>query len=257
MEKNSVIQTILNHKSVRKYKDDCPSQEEIETIVRAGQQAPFVSQLYSVLLSRKRDEHPFGAPLMFTICVDAHKMERVMQKRGWKMVTNDLSLLLFGIQDAAYMAQNMVTAGESMGIGSVFLGRAIYIAERIKEEYGLPEKVFPLVQLAMGYPDEDEPPRPRYPMDFVLFEGEYPKLTDEMVEDAMEEMDRGYLDQDYYHKLDAKIGITGDKDDEFTYEDYSWTEHISRKWGQWYDDLKIPLKQVEVCGFTILLKEED
>lgn len=123
MKSSTVVDTILKHKSVRAYKEECPTQEEIETIVRAGQQAPFVSQLYSVLLSRKRDTHPFQAPLMFTICVDAHKLERVMERRGWKMVTNDLSLLLFGVQDAAYMAQNMVSAGESMGIGSVFLGR--------------------------------------------------------------------------------------------------------------------------------------
>ncbi len=257
MRGNQVITTILNHRSVRKYKDESPTQDEIELIVRAGQQAPFVSQLYSVLLSRDREKHPFKAPLLFTICVDIHKMKKIMEKKGWKMVTNDLSLLLFGIQDAAYMAQNMVTAGESMGIGSVFLGRAIYIADSIKKEYNLPDKVFPLVQLAMGYPDENEPPRPRYPMDFVLFENEYPELTDDLIEKAVDEMDEGYLEQDYYRKLDAKINLTGDEEDRFTYDDYSWTEHISRKWGQWYDSVETPLKQLKSCGFHMVADEED
>lgn len=41
---NPVIQTLLNHKSIRKYKDKMPSDEVIKTIVRAGQQAPFASQ---------------------------------------------------------------------------------------------------------------------------------------------------------------------------------------------------------------------
>ncbi len=257
MSENHVIHTMLNHKSVRKYKNEPPTQEEIEQIVRAGQQAPFVSQLYSVLLSRNREKHPFKAPLMFTICVDIQKMEKIMDKKGWKMVTNDLSLLLFGIQDAAYMAQNMVTAGESMGIGSVFLGRAIYIAESIKKEYQLPDRVFPLVQLAMGYPDEDEPPRPRYPLDFVLFENKYPELTDDLIDKAVSMMDEGYLQQDYYRKLNAKIKLSGDKEDRFTYDDYSWTEHISRKWGQWYDSIETPLKQLETCGFHIVTDEED
>ena len=76
--------------------------EIVEAIVRAGQQAPFASQLYSVLLSRKK-KAPFRAPLWFTICVDAYKLERFMALRGWKMVTNDLHMLIFGIQDAAYM----------------------------------------------------------------------------------------------------------------------------------------------------------
>ncbi len=255
MIENPVIDTILDHKSVRKYKKESPTEEEIETIVRAGQQAPFVSQLYSVLLSRDREKHPFKAPLMFTICIDIHKIQRIMDQRGWELITNDLSLLLFGMQDAAYMAQNMVTAGESIGVGSVFLGRAIYIAESIKDEYDLPEKVFPLVQLAMGYPDEDEPPRPRYPMDLVLFEGSYPELTDEMIETAMESMDEGYLEQDYYSKLGAKIGLS-EGEDEYTYDDYSWTEHMSRKWGQWYESMETPMKQLRACGFDIVPEDQ-
>jgi len=45
---------MINRRSVRKYKPEQPSDAVIETIVRAGQQAPFASQLYSVLLTRKK-----------------------------------------------------------------------------------------------------------------------------------------------------------------------------------------------------------
>jgi hypothetical protein len=41
MEQNPVIQTLLSHKSIRKYKVDMPPENVIRTIVRAGQQAPF------------------------------------------------------------------------------------------------------------------------------------------------------------------------------------------------------------------------
>ncbi len=44
---NPVIQTMLNRRSVCEYKKDQPPDAIIETIVRAGQQAPFASQLYS------------------------------------------------------------------------------------------------------------------------------------------------------------------------------------------------------------------
>ncbi len=256
MKKNEVIETMLDHKSIRDYKEEVPSQEEIETIVRAAQQAPFVSQLYSVILTKNRDDHPFDAPLLFTICIDFHKFELIMEKRGWEPVSNDLSIFLFGVQDACYMAQNMVTAGESLSIGSCFLGAAPYKAGRLKEKYDLPEKVFPIVQLAMGYPDEETSTRPRYPMEYVLFEGEYPELTDEMIEDAMDKMDEGYLEQDYYRKLDAKIGLKGDEKDEYTYDDYSWTEHISRKWGQWHESIEEPLEELEKCGFDLLIEDK-
>ena len=247
---NPITQIMLNRKSIRRYKDEMPSDEVITAIVRAGQQAPFAAQLGSVLLSRKK-KHPFDAPLLFTICVDTHKLELVMARRGWQMVTNDLSLLLFGIQDAMLMAENMVIAAESYGLASCFLGSAPYRAEKIIEEYKLPRRVFPLVQLVMGYPAEDPPPRPRYPIEFVLFEEEYPHFDEEAVSKAMAAMDEGYLAQDYYRKLDAQIPLEIDRAETFTYKNYGWTEHISRKWGQWYPAPDELLEQFEKCGFHI------
>ena len=249
---NPVIESMLNRKSVRKYSDQQPSDEVIETVVRAGQQAPFASQLCSLLLSRKKA--PFGAPLWFTFCVDMHRMELIMAKRGWTVVSSDLSVLLFGIQDAALMAENMVIAAESLGMGSCFLGDTPYRAERIQKQYKLPKRVFPLVELVMGYPAEEFPTRPRYPLEFTLFEDRYPELTDAMIEDAMRVMDEGYLAQGYYRKQRAKIKLEVDRKETFTYDNYSWTEHISRKWGQWESDPKELLDQMEKCGFAIKTK---
>lgn len=246
---NSVLSILLNRKSVRKYKPDQPSDEVVEAIVRAGQQAPFASQLYSVLLTRKK-KAPFGAPLWFIICVDLYKLERFMALRGWQVVTNDLSLLFFGIQDAAYMAENMVIAAESLGLGSCFLGGALYQADQIAAEFKLPPRVLPLVGLVIGYPAEDPPPRPRYPLWFTLFEDEYPQFSDDQVKEAMRVMDEGYLAQDYYRKLKAKIRLEVDRPETFTYENYSWTEHISRKWGQWYRSPDVLLEQLTKRGFN-------
>ena len=245
---------MLNRRSVRKYTAKKPSDEVIEAIVRAGQQAPFTSQMYSVLLSRK-SKAPFKAPLWFTICVDLYKLQRFMKIRRWDVVTNDLSLLFFGIQDAAYMAENMVTAAESLGLGSCFLGGATYQADRIAEEFKLPLRVFPLVGLVMGYPAEDCPPRPRYPLWFTLFEDEYPEFNDEQVAEAMKVMDDGYLEQNYYRRQKAKIRLENGRPETFTYDDYSWTEHISRKWGQWYHSPEELLEQLRKRGFTVGGKE--
>jgi nitroreductase len=248
---NPTIEAMLNRKSIRQYDDQTPSDEVVATVVRAGQQAPFAYQLGSLLLSRDRAKNPFGAPLLFTVCVDAHRMERVMAQRNWQIATNDLSLLLFGIQDASLLAQNLVIAGESFAMGSCFLGAAPYRAEAIIEEYGLPTRVFPLVQLSMGYPAEDPPPRPRYPTDFCLFEDAYPTFTDDGIEDAMEAMDHGYLGQDYYRKANTMIPLVGDRKETFTYQDYGWTEHISRKAGQWLTSLDDLLEPLARCGFYV------
>lgn len=60
------------------------------------------------------------------------------------------------------MAENMIIAGESMGLGSCFSGMASYYAKKIIGEYNLADRVFPVVQLVMGYPAEDKPTRPRF-----------------------------------------------------------------------------------------------
>ena len=224
---------MMARKSIRSYTDEEPTNEVVETIVRAGQQAPFAAHLGSVLLSRRRNRNPFAAPLNFTICVDAHRLELVMARRGWNMVSNDLSLLLFGIQDACYMAENMVSAAESLGLGSCFIGRTPYRARKVIERYALPPRVFPLVELVMGYPAEDPPTRPRYPLEAHLHEGRYREFSDEDIDRAMSVMDDGYLSQDYYRKGNYMVPLEGDREETFTFDDYSWTEHMGRKWGQW------------------------
>ncbi len=254
MINNPIIQTMLSRKSIRRYTAEIPSEEVLETVVRAGQQAPFASQLGSLLLSRNREKNRFKAPLLFTVCVDAHRWELIMARRNWKMYnsaeTGDLFLLVLGMQDAALMAENMVIAAESLGMGSCFLGDAPFRSGKIIREYKLPRRVFPMVQLAMGYPDEDPPVRPRYPLPFVLFEDSYPEFSEEMIQQAMNQMDHGYLSQDYYRKNKAMIPLRVEREETYTFEDYSWTEHISRKWGQpfFLDNL---LKQFEKCGFCI------
>ena len=91
---NLLIETMLKRKSIRKYTDQKPSDDVIQAVVQAGQQAPFSAQFCSLLLTRK-EGIPFGAPLLFTICVDLQRMELIMSKRNWKTVTNDLSVLFF------------------------------------------------------------------------------------------------------------------------------------------------------------------
>jgi len=247
---NPVIEAMLRRKSIRNYTEEAPGDDAVGAVVRAGQQAPFAAQLGSVLVKRGPEGVPFGAPLLFTICVDVHRLEAVMRRRGWPMVMNDLSILLFGIQDASLMAENMVIAAESLGMGSCFLGAAPYRASAIREEYGLPERVLPLVQLVMGYPAEDPPPRPRYPMSFHLFEGEYPSFGEEEIDAAMREMDEGYLAQDYYKRGKFMIRLEGGREESFTYDDYSWTEHMGRKWGQWHPTPEKILEELAACGFA-------
>lgn len=251
MIRNSVIDCLMARRSIRDYTERMPDKEVVSTVVRAGQQAPFAMQMGSLLLSRDRERNVFRAPLLFTVCADVHRMEKVMEARGWERRASDAYTLLFAVQDAAYMAQNMVIAGESLGLGSCYIGAAPFMASRIREQYRLPEKVFPLVMLTMGYPAEDPPVRPRYPMDFHLFEDSYPELDQGSVAGAMEVMDSGYLEQDYYRRANYMIPLPPDREEEYDFDSYSWTEHISRKLGLWGEDPEELRRNLQVCGFMV------
>jgi hypothetical protein len=67
----------------------------------------------------------------------------------------------------------------------------------------------------------------------------------------MTEIDEGYLAQDYYLKAGLRIPLEGDREETYTFEDYGWTEHISRKVGQCHPSPEDPLESLAKGGFRI------
>lgn len=141
MPENAVLQTILSRASVRRWEDRDVPDEVLETIVRAGRQAPFTGQSYSVIVTRdraKREElsKVFGrmclaASIFMLICRDFRKLEKFIAAKGRTNRMEDLGLPLFSTQDAAYFGENMALAAESLGLGTAFLGNAPFVADRL------------------------------------------------------------------------------------------------------------------------------
>lgn len=238
---NLVLSTIMGRASVRRFEDRPVPRELVERIVAAGRQAPFTGQMYSVVAFDK-DEHRqelakhFGrlaaaAPVLLLLCLDLRKLELFIAHQGRSNQADDLSMLILGIQDVAYAGQNMVLAAESLGLGSVFLGAAPFLAPVLVPLAKLPPRVYPVVGLLLGYPAESPPPRPRLPLEHVLFWDEYRDLDRAAVEACLDVMDAGLLREGYYRNLQAKIPVTGGPDP-VDYDTYGWGEHVSRKYGQ-------------------------
>lgn len=125
------------------------------------------------------------------------------------------------------------------------------MADRVAEEYHLPTRVFPVVGLTMGYPAENPPCRPRYPLEFALFENRYPEMDEAMVDRAMQVMDYGYMAQDYYRRANFMIPLLDGREEKYTFDNYSWTEHISRKLGQWFAESEGLVHQLAARGFHV------
>ncbi len=236
MKDNAVLKLFKERATVRRYKDEQVPKDVIETIAWAGQRAPFATQMYSVVVSQSPDKKdalrslfgPLGAaPIFFLICSDLHKIETMVGIEGPKAEVDDLNLMYWALQDAAYVAQNMVVAAESLGLGTCYLGGAPWRTQALTELFQLPDRVFPLVGLVMGYPDEAPPPRPRLPLWAMLHWEAYRTPDADGIHDALAAMDAGLKREGYYKKYKARI--ESEDEQEKASVRYGWGTHIARK----------------------------
>ncbi len=185
-------------------------------IVEIGQRAPTACNLqtYSILWVRDAELREKvldacgisgsirEAPVVFVICADVRRLSKVLDfldydhcfKHGYGYSTK-----LMSIMDACFVAENMTMASECLGLGSVFVGSALANDEVIKM-LTLPKGVLPLTLLCVGYPDEQPPTRPRWPLSSVLLIDQYQDLSKHEKEAFLKHMDQELAEEEYYQK---------------------------------------------------------
>jgi nitroreductase len=182
---NGTLDTLLAHRSVRAYLPDALPDGTIELLVAAAQSAASSSNLqpWSVVAVEDPDrkarlaalaghqKHIVQAPLFLVWLVDLHRLRTIGDDRGVPTGALDyLETFLLGAVDTALAAQSAVVALESLGLGSVYIGGIRNDPDGVAAELDLPPHVFPLVGLAIGYPDPDAPAsvKPRLPQAAIL-----------------------------------------------------------------------------------------
>ena len=83
--------------------------------------------------------------------------------------------------DAALVAQNAAIAAESLGLGIVYIGGVRNSIAEFSETLELPELVYPVFGMCLGYPDQEPGLRPRLPVEAVLHHDSYNRATIEEV----------------------------------------------------------------------------
>ncbi len=193
---NDMIKCLTERKSIRSYINQEISPDCKELILRAAMEAPTAGnqQLYTILditsqglkdrLAVTCDNQPFIAKgkMVLIFCADFQKWYQAFTLAGCSPRKPGPGDFLLAVEDAAIAAQNAVTAAESLGIGSCYIGDIMENYEVHKELLGLPEFVFPALMLVFGYPTsqqkEREKPK-RAPLDFIVHENIYPHFSQE------------------------------------------------------------------------------
>lgn len=184
---SETINIIQNHLSFRKYKPDDIPKEHIIEIIKSGQSAASSSfvQAYSVIQIKDKDKkekisvlagnqkYVSECPVFLLFCADLKRLEYACNKEGVEMQYDTAETFMVSVVDTALMAQNVLTAAESLGYGGCYIGGVRNNPEQISELVNLPDKVFPLFGLTLGIPDEDVEVKPRLPLSLILHEETY------------------------------------------------------------------------------------
>lgn len=193
---NETIQTILGRSSLRKYADEPVTDEELNLILQSAMRAPTSSNLmlYSIIhvtdqakkeaLVDTCHQQRFiaKAPVVLLFVADFQRLSDYFDAHGVRALSAPKeSELVLAMIDTIAAAENAVIAGESLGIGSCYIGYVLDNYQVHKEMFQLPELVFPMALLTMGHiPEGYERPRTtRYAQDLIVFENDYQRLPDE------------------------------------------------------------------------------
>jgi FMN reductase (NADPH) len=185
---NKVIDQLLAHRSIRRYKADPVPLEHVERIVVAAQAASTSSnmQAYSVIgvtdgeaKSRLAElsggqRHVEECPLFLVWCADLHRLQLAGRHADPEFtIETNVETFLLGTVDAALAAQNAAIAAESLGYGIVYIGGIRNRPAEVTELLGLPPLVYPVFGMCVGVPDQQPDPRPRLPLSAVYHAGRY------------------------------------------------------------------------------------
>ncbi|WP_028575198.1 nitroreductase family protein [Desulfonatronovibrio hydrogenovorans] len=148
------IEAILTRRSIRKYKDQPVSPQDVQVLLEAAMSAPSAgnAQPWQFVVITSRDTldaipsfHQYSrmllqAPLAILVCGD---LEREKFKGYW-------------VQDCSAATQNILLAAHDLELGAVWLG--IY-PEKIRINgmrrlLNLPDTIMPLSLVSIGYPDQ-------------------------------------------------------------------------------------------------------
>jgi len=184
---SQVIEQQLAHRSIRSYTGRPIPPEMLETLIRAGQGAASSSfvQAYSVIRVTRPDvrktiaEAAGGqiwierAAEFLVFCADLRRIEAACERAGRGKLEGWAEHGLAAVIDAALMAQNVLLAAESLGLGGVFIGGIRNDPERVAELLEIPRSVVPLFGMCLGWPADAPEVKPRLPVDLILHQDAY------------------------------------------------------------------------------------
>ncbi len=186
------VDLLRAHTSVREFLQRPVAPEVADAVVQCAQRAPTSSYLQAYTVIRVEDpskrsalmEYSGGqewvvkAPLVFLFCADLHRTEQLLHPAD-RNVLHNAELFTVAVSDTAMAAQRALIAAQAFGLGGVVVGGVRNETAKMAALFRLPELVFPLYLLCLGYPAAVPEQRPRLETRSILGVDGYPALPGE------------------------------------------------------------------------------
>ena len=174
-------------RTIRQYQEKDVSPEVLNELMEIACRASTVGnmQTYSVVVTRdaamKERLAPAHfnqpmvkkAPVVLTFCVDLNHFSKWCEQRQASPGYNNLQWFVTGAIDALLVAQTFCVAAEERGLGICYLGTTTYNPDQLIDVLNLPELVFPITTITLGWPDETPEQVDRLPLEAILHQETY------------------------------------------------------------------------------------
>jgi len=214
---NETVRLLFERASCRSFSDRSVPPDVLRMVLEAGTHAPSAGNLqpYSIIKiespeTRRKLAELCGqkfigeAPVNLIFCIDFHRLERWAELETAPFTaTSSFRHFWVSIQDTVMCAQNICTAADAMGLGSVYIGTVLEAFRQLREMLQLPRGVFPVVLLCLGYPETKAAPRKKLGIDMVVHDEKYHEVDDSKLLRAFNEK--------YSGKDDRRLDITEER----------------------------------------------
>lgn len=177
------LDTQLQHRSIRAFTDQMVSEEVRSALMAAAASGASSNFLQTTHIIRITDDHLRQqmrqvaanqdyvelAPEFWVFIIDLARHHTLVKdtQSDW------LEVGLMGAIDAGIVAQNILLAAESLGLGGVYIGAIRNDIAKVSEILQLPPLTLPLFGMCIGYPAQNPLIKPKLPTHLFTSENHY------------------------------------------------------------------------------------
>jgi nitroreductase len=160
---NTIIDTIYQRRSIRKFEEKPVAHDQLIELIKLAMAAPSASN---------------SQPLEFILTTDLFVLSQIRAKMRYANYNAPAAILVLGnpqkaanasgkrfwVQDGSAAIENILIGAVAMGLGTCWIGvHPVPPFEReVRTIFQLPDHVFPLGIVLVGYPAETPEPRTQF-----------------------------------------------------------------------------------------------